>query len=132
MNHKKIYPSYFLIIPLVLYVGLFIIPSFMGMVLSLTDWNAMNDEIHFVGLSHFIDIFTDERYIIVIVNTVIFAIVTTIFKNVIGFSMALALKALRNPEKRDPMYDAGLSLQGHVMAFAAEESRVNGGRVIEL
>ena len=59
MNHKKIYPSYFLIIPLVLYVGLFIIPSFMGMVLSLTDWNAMNDEIHFVGLSHFIDIFTD-------------------------------------------------------------------------
>lgn len=91
MNHKKIYPSYFLIIPLVLYVGLFIIPSFMGMVLSLTDWNAMNDEIHFVGLSHFIDIFTDERYIIVIVNTVIFAIVTTIFKNVIGFSMALAL-----------------------------------------
>ena len=91
MNHKKIYPSYFLIIPLVLYVGLFIIPSFMGMVLSLTDWNAMNDEIHFVGFSHFIDIFTDERYIIVIVNTVIFAIVTTIFKNVIGFSMALAL-----------------------------------------
>ena len=91
MNHKKIYPSYILIIPLVLYVGLFIIPSFMGMVLSLTDWNAMNDEIHFVGLSHFIDIFTDERYIIVIVNTVIFAIVTTIFKNVIGFSMALAL-----------------------------------------
>lgn len=91
MNHKKIYPSYFLIIPLVLYVGLFIIPSFMGMVLSLTDWNAMNDEIHFVGLSHFVDIFTDKRYIIVIVNTVIFAIVTTIFKNVIGFSMALAL-----------------------------------------
>ena len=91
MNHKKIYPSYFLIIPLVLYVGLFIIPSFMGMVLSLTDWNAMNDEIHFVGLSHFADIFTDKRYIIVIVNTIIFAVVTTVFKNLIGFSMALAL-----------------------------------------
>ena len=91
MNHKKIYPSYFLIIPLVLYVGLFIIPSAMGLALSFTDWNAMNDEIHFIGFSHFIDIFTDERYIIVIVNTLIFAIVTTIFKNVIGFGMALAL-----------------------------------------
>ena len=91
MNHKKIYPSYFLIIPLVLYVVLFIIPSAMGMVLSLTDWNAMNDEIHFIGLEHFKNIFTDERYLIVIVNTVIFAIVTTVFKNVIGFSMALAL-----------------------------------------
>lgn len=91
MNHKKIYPSYFLIIPLVLYVGLFIIPSAMGLALSFTDWNAMNDEIHFIDFSHFIDIFTDERYIIVIVNTLIFAIVTTIFKNVIGFGMALAL-----------------------------------------
>lgn len=91
MNHKKIYPSYFLIIPLVLYVVLFIIPSAMGMVLSLTDWNAMNDEIHFIGLEHFKNIFTDERYLIVIVNTIIFAIVTTVFKNVIGFSMALVL-----------------------------------------
>lgn len=91
MNHKKIYPSYFLILPLVLYVGLFIIPSAMGLALSFTDWNAMNDEIHFIGLSHFIDIFTDERYVIVIVNTLIFAVVTTVFKNVIGFGMALAL-----------------------------------------
>ena len=41
-------------------------------------------------------------------------------------------KALRNPQERNPMYDAGLSLQGHVMAFAAEESRSNGGKVIEL
>ena len=56
MNHKKIYPSYFLIIPLVLYVVLFIIPSAMGMVLSLTDWNAMSDEIHFIGLEHLKDI----------------------------------------------------------------------------
>lgn len=91
MNHKKIYPSYFLVIPLVLYVGLFIIPSAMGLVLSFTDWNAMNDEIHFIGLSHFKDIFTDQRYIKVIINTLIFAAVTTVFKNLIGFTMALAL-----------------------------------------
>ncbi len=91
MNYKKVYPFYFLIIPLVLYVGLFILPSAMGLVLSFTDWNAMNDEIHFIGLSHFKDIFTNSRYVIVIVNTLIFAAVTTVFKNVIGFSMALAL-----------------------------------------
>ena len=91
MNHKKIYPSYFLVIPFVLYVGLFIIPSAMGLVLSFTDWNAMNDEIHFIGLSHFKDIFTDQRYIKVIINTLIFAAVTTVFKNLIGFTMALAL-----------------------------------------
>lgn len=91
MDHKKIYPSYFLIIPLILYVGLFIIPSLMGLALSFTDWNSMNDKIHFIGFSHFIDIFTDKRYLIVIVNTLIFAVITTIFKNVIGFSMAFSL-----------------------------------------
>ena len=41
-------------------------------------------------------------------------------------------KALRNPGEDDLMYSARLSLQGHEMAYAAEESRLNGGKVIEL
>lgn len=40
--------------------------------------------------------------------------------------------ALRDPGRRDPLYSAVLSLQGHVMAYAAEESRRAGGKVIEL
>ena len=40
MNQKKIYPSYFILLPLVLYVVFFMIPSFMGLALSTTDWNA--------------------------------------------------------------------------------------------
>lgn len=91
MNHKKIYPSYFILLPMVLYVVFFMVPSFMGLALSFTDWNAVNDEIHFVGVQHFADIFTNKRYLLVIVNTLIFAVVTTIFKNVIGLGMALAL-----------------------------------------
>ena len=69
MNQNKIYPSYFILLPLVLYVVFFMIPSFMGLALSTTDWNAVNDQIHFVGLQHFIDIFTNKRYLLVIVNT---------------------------------------------------------------
>lgn len=42
------------------------------------------------------------------------------------------LKALRNPKEGRLLYSAKLSLQGHIMAFAAEESRMNGGKVIEL
>lgn len=41
-------------------------------------------------------------------------------------------KALRNPGEENLMYSAKLSLQGHVMAYAAEESRISGGKVIEL
>lgn len=40
--------------------------------------------------------------------------------------------ALRNPGEKNLMYSAKLSLQGHVMAYAAEESRMKGGKVIEL
>lgn len=40
--------------------------------------------------------------------------------------------ALRNPGEDQLMYSAELSLQGHIMAFAAEESRADGGRVIEM
>lgn len=91
MNDKKIYPSYFILIPLVLYVVFFIIPSTMGLALSFTNWNAVNDKIRFIGLSHFKEIFTNPRYILVIKNTIIFALLTTLLKNIIGLGMALIL-----------------------------------------
>lgn len=40
--------------------------------------------------------------------------------------------ALRNPDEDQLMYSAELSLQGHIMAFATEKSRADGGRVIEM
>lgn len=89
--YRKIYPSYYLLIPFLLYVIFFIVPSFIGLALSLTDWNAVSDNINFVGIQHFIDIFTNKRYLIIIVNTLIFAVATTILKNIIGLFMALAL-----------------------------------------
>lgn len=48
------------------------------------------------------------------------------------YTMAAFIEALRNPEEGRKKYSASLSLQGHVMAFAAEESRAQGGKVIEL
>ncbi|HIU74851.1 MAG TPA: sugar ABC transporter permease [Candidatus Pelethocola excrementipullorum] len=91
MNHKKVYPSYFILIPFVLYLVFFIVPSAMGLALSVTDWNSASDQIHFVGLEHFQAIFTNKRNLLVIANTLIFAVVTTIGKNAIGLGMALAL-----------------------------------------
>lgn len=46
--------------------------------------------------------------------------------------MQTFVNALRNPGEDQLMYSAELSLQGHIMAFAAEESRAAGGRVIDL
>lgn len=45
--------------------------------------------------------------------------------------MAAFCDALRSPAENG-LVSARMSLAGHVMAFAAEESRINGGRVVEL
>lgn len=45
--------------------------------------------------------------------------------------MAHFCDAVRNPAAH-PEVSARLSLAGHAMAFAAEESRVNGGKVVEM
>lgn len=90
MNMRKTYPSYFLFVPLALYTVFFIVPSIMGMALSFTNWNSMNPAIRFVGFDHFVSIFTNKRYLMVLKNTLIFAVVTTFFKNVVGLGFALA------------------------------------------
>lgn len=41
-------------------------------------------------------------------------------------------RALQSPKEQNLMYSAGLSLQGHTMAYAAEESRIQNGKVITL
>lgn len=46
--------------------------------------------------------------------------------------MEAFVSAMSNPEEGRKKYSASMSLQGHVMAFAAEESRAQGGKVIEL
>ncbi len=91
MNAKKVYPLFFLVFPLVLYTVFFILPSFIGLALSFTNWNSMGTEIKFVGLEHFKAIFTETRNLKIIGNTFVFAFFTTIFKNVFGLALALML-----------------------------------------
>ncbi len=88
---KNIYPSYFILISFLLYMVFFMIPSFMGFLFSFTNWTSMGNSIQFVGFQHFREIFGNSRYLVVIRNTLIFAIFTTIGKNIIGLGMALSL-----------------------------------------
>lgn len=91
MNLKKVYPSYFLILPIVLYTGLFILPSIAGIGYSLTDWNTYNEKINFIGLENFKEIFSESRNLLFIRNTLSFAGVTTFFKVLIGLILAVLL-----------------------------------------
>ena len=94
MNKKKVYPYWFLIIPLVLYGVFFLLPSILGVFYSLTDWNARSmGEVNFVGLKNYIEIFTsDKNYLSGIGHTLMFTIVSNIVKLVPALFLAIMLQ----------------------------------------
>lgn len=94
MCKKKIYKTYFTFPALFFYILLFIIPVILNFGYSFTNWNAIKmtgETAKFIGLDNFIDIFRDRDLLMVIIRTLLFAALTTVFKNVIGFLLALAL-----------------------------------------
>ena len=94
MNKKKVYPYWFLIIPLALYGVFFLLPSILGVFYSLTAWNARSmGEVNFVGLKNYIEIFTsDKNYLSGIGHTLMFTIVSNIVKLVPALFLAIMLQ----------------------------------------
>lgn len=93
MYRKKIYKNYFTYPALIFYILLFIIPVILNFVYSFTNWNAIKmtgETVKFVGLDNYIKIFQNKELIRVIFRTLFFAAVTTFFKNIVGFLLALA------------------------------------------
>lgn len=93
MYRKKIYKNYFAFPALFFYTLLFIIPVILNFYYSFTNWNAIKmtgETAKFIGLDNYIDIFQNKELLQVIVRTLVFALVTTVFKNIIGFLLALA------------------------------------------
>lgn len=92
MNRNKLYPWYFTLGALILFFLLCFLPGMIGIIYSFTDWNNFTSEVNFVGLRNYIAIFDgDSEYIKYIGNTIVFTIVTTIMKTVIGMALALLL-----------------------------------------
>lgn len=90
--HAKHYPIYFLVPVLVLYFVFFILPSLLGIGYSFTDWNTYSEEINYVGLENFQQIFSPgENYLAYIANTLVFTAVTIVLKTVVGLGLAILL-----------------------------------------
>ncbi|MDO4648500.1 MAG: sugar ABC transporter permease [Eubacteriales bacterium] len=94
MNKKKVYPQWFVILPLVLYIVFFLMPSVLGVYYSFTDWgrNTVKNGLHFVGLRNYVEIFTSNKnYAAGIWNTVKFTVISNIVKIVPAFFLAIML-----------------------------------------
>jgi raffinose/stachyose/melibiose transport system permease protein len=91
--NRKIYKSYFAFPALFIYTLLFIVPIFLNFAYSFTNWNAVkltNETARFIGFDNYLKIFQNKELLFVIVRTLIFAGITTVFKNFIGFILALS------------------------------------------
>lgn len=95
MNKKRIYPQWFLLLPLALYILFFLLPSFMGVAYSFTDWNSRSvlNGVKFVGLQNYIEIFTSNQdYLSGIFNTIMFAVISNIVKLIPALLIAIMLQ----------------------------------------
>lgn len=92
MDRKKLYPWYFAAGAALVYFLLCFLPGILGIGYSFTDWNNFTDEINFVGLENYKQIFEgNSEYVTYILNTIMFTVVTTVSKTIVGLALALLL-----------------------------------------
>ena len=94
MKRDKIYPKYMVFVPLIIFVIFFVIPSTFGYLYAFTDWSATRSQfsdIQFVGLTNLIDMITNRKVPVALVNTFIYAIVKTVIVTVLGLALAYIL-----------------------------------------
>lgn len=88
---KSMYPYYLIWPALIIYFIFFAFPALIGFYYSFTDWRLDRDTIQFVGWDNFKAVFSDKILVLALKNTMIFAVVTVIGKNVIGLLLAMGL-----------------------------------------
>jgi raffinose/stachyose/melibiose transport system permease protein len=94
ISYNKSYPLWFLVPAGLIYVVLFLVPTLMSFVFSFTRWTLA--EATFTGLDNFITFFSEPSLNIGLWNTLVYALVTSGAKVVIGFLLAVLLtSALR-------------------------------------
>ena len=77
-----------LVLPALVGTFLFIIiPIFCSFGLSFTEWDLLN-EINFVGFSNYKSVFTEPEFLQILINTIVYAVSTTIFAVIIPLLIA--------------------------------------------
>lgn len=89
MNKKKIYSIWFVIPALLIFGIFFLLPMVVSLFFSMTIWNFTS--FTFCGIDNFITFFSEPSLTIAIKNTLIYAVLTCLFKLVLAFLLAVFL-----------------------------------------
>jgi raffinose/stachyose/melibiose transport system permease protein len=86
---RSLYPAWFFIPAIALYVVFFAVPTFAGFYFSLTRWTLFDQT--FIGFDNFVRFFQDPQLVSGFVHTFEYGFVTSAAKVVIGLALALLL-----------------------------------------
>lgn len=86
---KKTYSYYYLLPALVIYIVLFILPTVMSLFFSLTRWTLFDWK--FIGFNNFVTFFQESSLSIGLKNMMIYAVLTSGLKVVLGLLIAVFL-----------------------------------------
>ena len=89
ISRKSISMFLFTVPATVLYFIFFIYPIAIGIMYSFTDWNGLAKDFKFIGLSNYIEAFTNKRFQNAVLFNIKFTILAVIL--VVGISLILAL-----------------------------------------
>lgn len=90
MKHSKMWFGIFVGPILFAFSLVVIIPMILGIYFSFTDWNGINNNASWVGISNYLEIFSgDEEFLNAFTFTAKFAAVSVVLINLIGFGLAL-------------------------------------------
>jgi raffinose/stachyose/melibiose transport system permease protein len=83
------YPYWFYLPSAVLYAVLFVVPTFASFFFALTRWRLI--DFQFIGLDNFVLFFREPALVTGLVNTIVFGVLTSVAKVVLGLLLAVLL-----------------------------------------
>lgn len=88
--NKKYYSYWYMVPTFLVFLVLSLIPMFIGIGASFTNWHSANKTIEFIGLDNIKYLLTvDPKTKVAITNTLLYAGIVTVFQNIIGLALAL-------------------------------------------
>lgn len=88
-RRRSPYPYWFVLPAAVVFVTLFLVPTLASLWFSLTRWDLF--EAHFIGLDNYRQFFKEPFLVQGLVNTLIYAVLTSATKSVLGLLLAVLL-----------------------------------------
>lgn len=88
-RHKGPYPLWFYLVPGLIYVAFFVVPTFSSFYYSFTRWDLFTST--WIGMDNYRQFFAEQALVIGLRNTLIYAVMTSGLKVVLGMALAVLL-----------------------------------------